>query len=153
MKIHPVVTEADRARGWAGLVIEFTDGTKESVRVHALNEPDLRSLAKLSPTDALLEATAKALRADKHFVGRLSPDDLCAVVGIVALLNPSGDVQGGAIVHQAAQFAFLIHRQAVSAVVSKFPKISPELREQLNLMRNHGESIRALLPKRELPAM
>lgn len=153
MKIHPVVTEADRARGWAGLVIEFTNGTKESVRVHALNEAELRSLAKLSPTDALLEATAKALRADKHFVGRISPDYLCAVMGIVALLNSSGDVQGGAIVHRAAQFAFLNHLQAVPKFVFAIPQINRELREHLNIMRKFGESFRALLPKRELSAL
>jgi hypothetical protein len=90
---NQVVTDADRARGWAELEIEFPDGKREFVRVHALEQSFLISLARFSPSEALTRAIGKSLRVDGNFVARIAPEYQLAISAMLALLN-SGDAGG-----------------------------------------------------------
>lgn len=96
-----IVTDTDRQRGWAEIEIELLDGSRQFVRVHALDSAEYLHLAKHSPLDALNEAVAKSLRVDKQFIAQICPEYLCAVSAMMALLS-SGDVAGNAIVSHAA---------------------------------------------------
>lgn len=136
-----IVTDTDRQRGWAEIEIELLDGTRQFVRVHALDQVDLLSLAKHSPADALNEAVAKALRVDKSFVERISPEYLCAASAMLVLLS-SGDVAGDAIVSHAAQTVFESSKQAT-------PSAFDDLRASFKSLREHFVDVSQLpeLPK------
>lgn len=82
----PIVSEADRQRGWAELEIEFTDGKREFVRVHALDQSDLTSLAAHAPEDAITTALEKSLRSNREFVARIAPDYQIALTAMLASL-------------------------------------------------------------------
>ncbi len=97
----PVVTTEDRQRGWAELEIQFADGRREFVRVHALDPAELLPLAELPPDVALREGLMKSLRADAEFVAGIGGDQQLAIMAVQALLT-LGDDAGRAGVELSA---------------------------------------------------
>jgi len=124
----PIVTDTDRARGWAELEIELLDGSRQFVRVHALDQADLLRLAEHSPADALNESLATSLRVDKSIVERISPEYLCAASAMLVLLS-SGDVAGNSIISRAAQTAFESSKQATLSALEDLRGLSESVRK------------------------
>lgn len=103
--------------------IQFADGRREAVRVHALDRLELLRLADLSPVDALREALMKALRADAEFVAGIGGDQQFAIMVVQSLLT-LGDEAGRAGVELSAA---AVMAQRASAQ----PQTANEMREQI----------------------
>ncbi len=135
MFTSPLVTDADRERGWAELEIQFTDGRCESVRVHALDRLELLRLADLSPVDALREALMKALRADAEFVAGIGGDQQFAIMTVQSFLA-LGDEAGRAGVELSAAAVMEQQRGAGTATAN-------EMRERLASLAANVDAFKA----------
>jgi hypothetical protein len=110
MSATPLVTHEDRQRGWAELEIEFTDGSRESVRVHILEPADVIPLASLSSSDALRAGLAKSLRVDAAYVARIRVDYQFAIMALQVVLM---DGRAKRKLEAATDSVFAVQRSAV----------------------------------------
>lgn len=152
----PVVTDADRARGWAELEVEFLDGSRQFVRVHALDQAELICLGNVSPAGLQTECLAKSLRVDKSFIARLHESSFFAALAVmVSLLH--GDVAAAAIARHAAISVLESNPQSVPltapSALAEFMALSQGFREQLALMPKLPELPQRSTELRQLPAI
>lgn len=104
MFTNPLVTDEDRQRGWTELEIQFPDGRRECVRVHAPDQKFLVSLATLGPGDALNQALAKVLRQEPEFVAELPPLVQVEIMSLLVALTCEAQ-EGAALIGSAVELA------------------------------------------------
>jgi hypothetical protein len=100
----PCISEADRQRGWAEYEIELLDGTRQFVRVHAIELSDFHAMQNLPLAEAVLAAMAKSLRIDQNFAARIRIEDHYAITAMLVSLV-FGDAGGTSIMNCAHQLA------------------------------------------------
>jgi len=84
---RPLVTPEDRQRGWVEVEAQLLDGSKHSLRLHALDNCELLGLASLDPQDALVHGLARALRISKPFAASIPPGEQIRLLTLLTLLT------------------------------------------------------------------
>lgn len=81
------ITAEDIRRGWSEIEVEFTDGTREFLRVHAIDPVHLPQLVSHEPDDQITALFKKSLRADANFIARIRTEYQMTIAAMLARLT------------------------------------------------------------------
>jgi len=88
--MQPTITYEDRQRGWAELEVVLNDGSRETLRVHAMRLDQMIRLVG-APIEDVLTAV---LRKPREFVVKIRPDVQLAIAQMqVSLILGQAQVQ------------------------------------------------------------
>jgi len=101
----PQITSADRARGFVELDLQMRDGTRQSVRVHALDHAEFLAALHCRTTPSHVYMVAKAIReTPDHVAEQLSHLAILRVLETLAVFD-CGQEEGAKLADQAVQIA------------------------------------------------